>query len=396
MGRADVGLLAALALGCGSGDTPGADPATSPDAPREVTLTTPEVAFAEGFTELTAVHELPDGRVLALDGRDRTLQIVDFAAKASTTVGRRGSGPGEYSLPIALLPLRADSIGVVDEAKRRILILAPDGTSAGVIALEYPFIAGPGSLQELSSDTLGRLYLPGMEFVSTPAGLVKHDSMPIIRWTPGDTAADTLAWFRRQELTVEGSRSGDAATIGFITLPLVARDVWAVGPGGRVVVARPENYELRWTGIAGGPAPGGRGSVTLPFEQLPLSEAHKEEWRESQRHQGGINIDGDGTVTMLPSDGKDPVDPPSWPESLAPFLGDALRFDAAGHLWVRRTTPAGAPPIYDVIDRDGRLVRKVTLPMRSHIVGFGANHAIYVVHTNDDDVQFLQRFRGTP
>jgi hypothetical protein len=159
-----------------------------------------------------------------------------------------------------------------------------------------------------------------------------------------------------------------------------------------VVVARPENYELRWTGTTGDPA----GNVTIPFEPLPLSEAHKEEWRESERHQGGINIDGDGNVTMLPSDGKDPVDPPSWPDSLPPFLGGALRFDTAGHLWVRRTTPAGARPTYDVIDMDGRLVRKVILPQHSHIVGFGANHAIYVVHRNDDDVQFLQRFRGTP
>lgn len=385
-------MLAVFALGCGSGDTPGAEAGSGTSAPQAVTLTTPEAAFAEGFTALTAVHVLPDGRVLALDGRERTLQIIDLATNTATTVGRRGSGPGEYSLPIALLQLRADTIGVVDEAKRRILLLAPDGTPAGVIALEYPFLAGPGAVQELTADTLGRLYLPGMEFASTPNGLVKHDSMPIIRWAPGDPTADTLAWFRRQELTVEGSSDGSAAMIGFITLPLVARDVWTVGRDGRVVVARPENYQLRWS------AADGRGyeSPPLPFTPLILSEAHKEEWRESQRHQGGINIDGDGTVTMLPSDGKDPVDPPSWPESLAPFLGGALRFDAAGHLWVRRTTAAGAPPIYDVIDRDGRLVRKVTLPRHSHIVGFGANHAIYVVHTNDDDVQFLQRFRGTP
>jgi hypothetical protein len=393
-GRAEVGLLAALVLGCGAGDTPGGDTAAGPNAPEAVTLTTPEATFAEGFTALTAVHELPDGRVLALDSRERTLQIIDLAAKTSTTVGRRGSGPGEYSLPIALLPLRADTIGVVDEAKQRVLLLAPNGRPAGVMALEYPFLAGPGAVQELTSDTLGHLYLPGMEFASTPNGLVKHDSMPVIRWSPGERTADTLAWFRRQELTVEGSRDGSAAMIGFITLPLVARDVWTVGRDGRVVVARPENYELRWTDANGYPTANGRGYV--PFEPLPLSEAHKEEWRESQRHQGGLNIDGDGIVTMLPPDGKEPDDPPSWPESLAPFLGGALRFDATGHLWVRRTTAAGAPPIYDVVDPQGQLVRKVTLPLRSHIVGFGTNDAIYVVHRNDDDVQFLQRFRGTP
>ena len=112
-GRAGLGLLAALALGCGSGDTPGADHG----APQALTLTTPEAAFAEGFTALTAVHELPDGRVLALDSRELTLQLIDLAANTATTVGRRGSGPGEYSLPIALLQLRADTIGVVDEAK---------------------------------------------------------------------------------------------------------------------------------------------------------------------------------------------------------------------------------------------------------------------------------------
>jgi hypothetical protein len=56
MGRAEVGLLAVLVLGCSSGDVPGTDPAANSNAPQAVTLTTPEVAFAEGFTELTGVH----------------------------------------------------------------------------------------------------------------------------------------------------------------------------------------------------------------------------------------------------------------------------------------------------------------------------------------------------
>jgi hypothetical protein len=44
-----------------------------------------------------------------------------------------------------------------------------------------------------------------------------------------------------------------------------------------------------------------------------------------------------------------------------------------------------------VIDRRGVVVARVDVPNGGHIVGFGAR-AIYVVRTDADDLQYLQRF----
>jgi hypothetical protein len=389
LGRADVGLLVALALGCGSGDIPQADAAASANGPQVVTLTTAEAVFPGGFTELTAVHELADGRVLALDVGERTLQRIDLGTGTAELIGRRGSGPGEYSLPIALLPMPGDSIAVLDMARRRLLMLQPDAAPAGVVPLQFPFTPGDDALGHLRSDMHGHLYVSGMEFAMTANGLEQHDSMPIIRWRIGQPVSDTVAWFRRQDVSITGSQDGKDQNISFRHTPFGARDVWTVGRDGRVVVARPENYELNWW------TPAGRGSATLPFTSLPLPEAHKEEWRAAQQGRTRTIVGEDGGATVIPGDDAALVDPP-WPESLAPFLGGALQFDRDGTLWVHRTTAVGAPPYYDVVDSTGTLVKKVTLPMGSRIIGFGTGGTIYLVHTDADAVQFLQRFRGTP
>jgi hypothetical protein len=44
-----------------------------------------------------------------------------------------------------------------------------------------------------------------------------------------------------------------------------------------------------------------------------------------------------------------------------------------------------------VFDRTGMLVRKVTLEPRSRVVGFG-ERTVYVVRTDADDLEYLQRY----
>ena len=41
----------------------------------------------------------------------------------------------------------------------------------------------------------------------------------------------------------------------------------------------------------------------------------------------------------------------------------------------------------------GRIVQRVVLPARTRLVGFGANGAIYLVRINEDDQEFLERYR---
>ena len=63
-----------------------------------------------------------------------------------------------------------------------------------------------------------------------------------------------------------------------------------------------------------------------------------------------------------------------------------------GTLWVERPVNAGAPALYDVLSPTGSLLYRVTLPTRSRIVGFGPS-GIYAVRLDEDDLEFLERFR---
>lgn len=105
--------------------------------------------------------------------------------------------------------------------------------------------------------------------------------------------------------------------------------------------------------------------------------------------------DGDkGTCSTVPQRGPDPRDPqPRWPEFMPPFLHHTLRFAPDGMLWVRRTVPAYSAPSHDVIDGSGKLVRKVERAKRTRIIGFGANGANYISRRDENDLEFLQRYR---
>ena len=48
----------------------------------------------------------------------------------------------------------------------------------------------------------------------------------------------------------------------------------------------------------------------------------------------------------------------------------------------------------DVFSPAGKLTGTVALPKRTRIVGFGNGGAIYTIRSDEDELQYLQRFRG--
>ena len=82
-----------------------ATPALAQNVPTR-TLSKPDAEYSEPFTQIAGVRELKDGRLIVIDPRDKTVQVVDMARGTATKLGREGSGPGEYGIPMRLLPLR--------------------------------------------------------------------------------------------------------------------------------------------------------------------------------------------------------------------------------------------------------------------------------------------------
>ena len=94
--------------------------------PVTLTLAAPERTLAIDFTQIRAVRELPDGRVLVTDRLDKGLGVADFIRNTFTPIGRTGSGPAEYRLPTALAAMPGDSTLMADEGNQRLAIIGPD------------------------------------------------------------------------------------------------------------------------------------------------------------------------------------------------------------------------------------------------------------------------------
>ena len=99
-----------------------------------ITLTKPEVEYAEPFTMVAGVRELRDGRVIVTDRQEKTIQLLDLRAGTARAVGREGSGPNEYGMPASAFPLPGDSTLVFDAGNMRYLVIGPDGAVARTLS----------------------------------------------------------------------------------------------------------------------------------------------------------------------------------------------------------------------------------------------------------------------
>jgi hypothetical protein len=106
---------------------------------------------------------------------------------------------------------------------------------------------------------------------------------------------------------------------------------------------------------------------------------------------------GGGRVAGGSGGGNIQAPPPEFADTKPPFVagpggGGSVLVSPEGEVWVLRTRPAGDKiPVYDVFDGSGGLAKKVSLKPNSRVAGFGKG-VVYVVRTDDDDLQYLQRY----
>ena len=83
---------------------------------------------------------------------------------------------------------------------------------------------------------------------------------------------------------------------------------------------------------------------------------------------------------------------PEFPSTLPTFLPEALLASPDGLLLIARTPTAQTPDWfrYDLVDRAGRLVATLTIPLAQRIVGFGKS-SVYVVETDTLGLETLRR-----
>jgi hypothetical protein len=371
-------------------------------AQRPLVLAKPDAEYAEPFSQLSAVRELRDGRVIATDVRDKVVQLIDLRTGNAVKVGREGQGPGEYAMPQTLVALPGDTTALWDPLNTRYLLIGPDGKTGGEFRLEEAPTPGPGGRGGMligganprGTDTRGRIFYEGRALSFSDQGApVIADTAPILRYDRSTKRSDTLAWVHLppNNVRVSGGRGNTMVMMG--AQPFARRDEWAPLPDGGVAIARVADYHVDLFAANGARRASG---PAVRFDVLPVTEADKDEYRKARmsaigmtvRVEGGVTTRGAGPVGNIPA-----MPEPEWPATKPPFGSQSVFARSNGEVWVLRSRRAGdRVPVYDVFDATGRMIGRVQLPERTRLIGFG-NGTVYVVRVDEDDLQYLQRYR---
>jgi hypothetical protein len=202
--------------------------------------------------------------------------------------------------------------------------------------------------------------------------------------------AQVLRELEPQRLRVDAAH--DRAPVGALGRGLGQVEHGAVTPDGRVAVIRSPEYRVDWSG------PSSSKGTPIPYEKIKLTEKHKAQWRDSRRNASMITmrVGPGGSSASAGSPGATNMsipEPTDWPDVLPPFTNNSAFAAPNGQIWIARTRDAADDiPKYDVIDAAGKLVFRVALPAKTRVAGFG-NGVVYTVRTDEDDLQYLQRFR---
>lgn len=324
---------------------------------RTLSLPAPNARLSAEFSELSAMRELGDGRVLLVDRKELRFLVADFATGAVRDIARRGQGPTEFESVDRLMALEGDTT-IAADMTRRWLILVGDSVVRKLLP-EHP------ALQRLSLGPLGadRVHVLTMVFD-------RSDSLGVALIDRTTGKADTIARLApaaRRGRASAGKASGRSGVTQVRNVPMRAGESALLFSDGWTAVVRVDPYRVDWRAFEGRWTPG----RPIQTRAVRLSAAEKAAYL---RRKPGFRNATD------------------WPDELPPFEDPStLLASPDGSLLLKRLPTLVEPGTrYDVIDRAGNRRAQAVLAANEHILGVGAS-SLYVVETDGDGLQRLRR-----
>lgn len=357
---------------------------------QERQLTSPNAEYLEPFDLISGFRALPDGRVLVSDGIGEVVVAVDIAAGVADTLGRKGKGPGEYTMPDRLFALPDGRTLLLDLGNGRMTMIEANGSFGKSRSIVQDDGAGFSVIMPRASDGAGNLYYQPMGggFGQRP------DSAVIVRWSPEGQSSDTVAKVKLEEVKIETSGGPNNRGISMRLVPYSHQGAWAVAADGRIALARSgDEYRMDWV------SPDGRlvRGTPVGYRPVKIGMAEKEEFIESRSNGLGMMVNmNNGRRSVSFVRGANMGSPPSvdeydWPDTKPPFPANAVTVAPDGNAWVQRSTKAGEPQRFDVFDSSGNRTGEVVLPPHRRLLGFG-DGVVYLAYVDEDDLQWLERY----
>jgi hypothetical protein len=337
-----------------------------------------------------------DGRILV--GQGYEIRVFDADGQLTSTIGRRGQGPGEFAAPVAkLVALGGDTIAAY--TARRVVYLDTNGSHLGAFTgpPEEAIRDHSAGGWELLPDGSVMVRLYHREPASRPPGVIRP-RQGFVRFARGTARADTAGFFPGiEQVVVRAERRR-------VDLRPFGADVLFAAGGDRVYIADNAVYEVRGytIGAAGGSgvstsAMAGQSSpafrltniVRRAAERAPVTEGDRRRWADDlraviSRMTPAERADEGAMFERWIVDADFPAVKPAF---------DRLIADRSGNLWVSEIRPesGNGRRALAVYDRAGRLLGDVILPDDISILEIGDDYLL-AVWRNTDDVEFLRLY----
>jgi hypothetical protein len=270
----------------------------------------PALATSEAMGAVSAVRELPGGRLLVNDPVRRRVVLLDsmmktIAVVADTTqatqhaYGVQGGG---------ILPWRGDSTLFLDPASLSMLVLDPNGLVVRVKAAPRPedvlSLVG-GALGYPGFDAKGRLVYRGSPFAFNrrrgggPQPPASSDSAPLVRFDLATRTLDTAAFIKVNAPKISVSEGDDGRRMVSVAVnPLPEVDDWAVLPDGTIAILR-KDYHVDYVDADGHVT----SAPKIPFDWQRLPDSAKSAIVDSA--QALLDRSGPGGLFQLLAGGSD-------------------------------------------------------------------------------------------
>jgi len=316
------------------------------------------------------------GGVYLFDSLVPALRYFSSDGEYVQTLGREGSGPGEYRNEVEGLAVRRDGRVILrDHRNARFNLYNPDGSPSD----SWFFGSGMMGIRMMFTDQDDHTYL---KVRVGPRG-------------PGELQAEGYVHFDEHGGIIDTIRTppypnSPPATVGSSLSPHLE---WGINPRGEIVVGASDRYEFEVRRRDG--------SVIRVQREVPVIPLDPEERAELEaRREWTIKHEGQFYRVL----------PPPVPE-IKPFFKD-IYFGDDGTIWVHRfveaekrrrskqaTAPGGRPPltwreptVFDVFESDGAYLGEVRIPSRTTLKVFGRER-VWALQRGDLDETYIVCFR---